>query len=40
VRAGRTVAQVTFVPAPKDDITPARFRDLVVRAGDRLLELR
>jgi hypothetical protein len=40
VRVDRTVAQVTFVPAPHDDITAARFRDLVVRAGDRLLELR
>jgi DNA-directed RNA polymerase specialized sigma24 family protein len=40
VRTGRVVAQVTFVPAPKDDITAERFRDLVIRAGDRLLELR
>lgn len=40
VRTGRTVAQVTFVPAPRDDVTPARFRELVIRAGDRLLELR
>jgi DNA-directed RNA polymerase specialized sigma24 family protein len=40
VRTGRRVAQVTFVPAPHDDITPAHFHDLLVRAGDRLLELR
>ncbi len=39
VRTGRRVAQVTFVPAPHDDITPDHFRDLMVRAGDRLLEL-
>jgi len=39
VRTGRRVAQITFVPAPHDDITPAHFHDLLVRAGDRLLEL-
>jgi hypothetical protein len=39
VRTGRKVAQVTFVPAPHDDITAAHFRDLLVRAGDRLLAL-
>ena len=39
VRMGRTVAQVSFVSAPRDDITAARFQALVVRAGDRLHEL-
>ena len=39
VRDGNKVAQLTFVAAPRDDIRPAHFRDLVVRAGDRLGEL-
>lgn len=39
VRNGDKVAQLTFVAAPRDDISPARFRELVVRAGDRLGEL-
>lgn len=39
VRRGATVAQLTFVAAPRDDIRPVHFRDLVVRAGDRLGEL-
>jgi hypothetical protein len=39
VRVGRTVAQLTFVSAPKYDITPDRYQALVVRAGDRLREL-
>ena len=39
VRVGHTVAQVTFTPAPDDDITEQGFHDLVVRAGDRLREL-
>lgn len=39
VRDGDTVAQLTFVSSPRDDIRPAHFRDLVVRAGDRLGEL-
>lgn len=39
VRIGRTVAQLTFVSAPKFDITKDRYEALVVRAGDRLREL-
>ena len=39
VRTGSTVAQVSFVSAPRDDITAARFQALVQRAGDRLREL-
>lgn len=39
VRNGDKVAQLTFVSAPRDDIRPAHFRDLVIRAGDRLGEL-
>ena len=39
VRIGRTVAQLTFVSAPRFDITRDRFEALVVRAGDRLREL-
>ena len=39
VRVGRTVGQLTFVSAPKDDIASQRFRALVRRAGDRLREL-
>ena len=39
VRAGRRVADLLFVTAPHDDMSTAHFRALVVRAGDRLLEL-
>ena len=39
VRVGRHVADLLFVSAPDDDMTTAHFRELVVRAGDRLLEL-
>lgn len=39
VRRGDKVAQLTFVAAPGGDIAPVRFRDLVLRAGDRLREL-
>ena len=39
VRTGAAVAEVTFSPAGGDDISSARFRDLVVRAGQRLREL-
>lgn len=39
VRVGRTVADLLFVTAPHDDMSTQHFRDLVVRAGDRLLEL-
>jgi DNA-directed RNA polymerase specialized sigma24 family protein len=39
VRKGDKVAQLTFVSSPRDDIRPVHFRDLVVRAGDRLGEL-
>jgi DNA-directed RNA polymerase specialized sigma24 family protein len=39
VRIGKTVAQLTFVSAPKDDIVGPRFQALVQRAGDRLREL-
>lgn len=39
MRIGRTVAQLTFVSAPRFDITRDRFEALVVRAGDRLREL-
>lgn len=39
VRVGRVVAEVTFVSAPRDDITPRRFEALMTRAGDRLREL-
>jgi len=40
VRVTDTVAQVTFSPTENDDITRRQFGALVVRAGDRLLELR
>jgi hypothetical protein len=40
VRVGRSVAQLTFIPAPGADLTPAAFDALLVRAGDRLRELR
>jgi hypothetical protein len=39
VRTGAAVAEITFSPAGGDDISTARFRDLVVRAGQRLREL-
>jgi hypothetical protein len=39
VRVGRAVAQVTFAPARGQDVTGPAFRDLLVRAGDRLREL-
>lgn len=39
VRVGPTVAEVTFAPAPSDDVTEAAFRSLLVRSGDRLREL-
>lgn len=39
VRTGAAVAEVTFSPAGGDDISSARFRGLVVRAGQRLREL-
>jgi DNA-directed RNA polymerase specialized sigma24 family protein len=39
VRVGPVVAQVTFAPTPRDDITNDRFQALLVRAGDRLREL-
>ncbi len=39
VRVGRTVAHLLFVSAPDDDMSEEHFRELLVRAGDRLLEL-
>lgn len=39
VRVGNRVAQLTFSPAPGDDISATDFRRLVGRAGDRLREL-
>jgi DNA-directed RNA polymerase specialized sigma24 family protein len=39
VRYGRTVAELSFAPAPHQDMSPAQFRALVHRAGDRLREL-
>jgi hypothetical protein len=39
VRVGRTVAQLTFAPSSRDDISDPRFESLLVRAGDRLREL-
>ncbi|MGN6132664.1 MAG: hypothetical protein ACTHOK_20220 [Nocardioidaceae bacterium] len=39
VRVGSRVAQLTFAPAPHDDMTATAFHDLVLRAGDRLHEL-
>jgi hypothetical protein len=39
VRNRDKVAQLTFVASPRDDIRTAHFRDLMVRAGDRLGEL-
>ena len=39
VRIDKTVAQLTFVSAPRDDIAGPRFQALVQRAGDRLREL-
>lgn len=38
-RVGRYLAQVTFSPVPGKDISAGAFRDVVVRARDRLLEL-
>jgi hypothetical protein len=39
VRAGDRVAQVTFSPADRYDITAGAFERLLVRAGQRLDEL-
>lgn len=39
VRVGDTVTQLTFSPTVSQDMSPARFDALVVRAGDRLREL-
>jgi hypothetical protein len=39
VRFGRTVAELSFAPARHQNMTPAQFRALVHRAGDRLREL-
>jgi hypothetical protein len=39
VRVGRTVAQVTFAPSARDDMSEPAFRSLLVRAGDRLREI-
>ena len=39
VRVGRSVAQLTFAPSPRDDMSDQAFRSLLVRAGDRLREL-
>jgi DNA-directed RNA polymerase specialized sigma24 family protein len=39
VRVGRTVAQVTFAPSARDDMSETAFRSLLVRAGDRLREI-
>jgi DNA-directed RNA polymerase specialized sigma24 family protein len=39
VRVADKVAQLTFAPAPRDDMSSTHFHDLVVRAGDRLREL-
>ena len=39
VRLGRSVAQLTFTPAPGADLTPTGFDALLVRAGDRLRQL-
>lgn len=39
VRQGNAVAQVTFVPAGRGELTGAQLTNLVLRAGDRLREL-
>jgi DNA-directed RNA polymerase specialized sigma24 family protein len=39
IRVGRTVAQLTFASVPHEDMSAPHFRELVQRAGDRLLEL-
>ncbi|HET6625620.1 MAG TPA: hypothetical protein VFG63_04470 [Nocardioidaceae bacterium] len=39
VRVENKVAQVNFSPTPRQDMSPADFRKLVARAGDRLREL-
>ena len=39
VRVGDRVAQVTFAPTPREDMSSEQFRELVGRAGDRLREL-
>lgn len=39
VRVGNRVAQVTFAPTPREDMSTEQFRELVGRAGDRLREL-
>ncbi|MGZ4472198.1 MAG: hypothetical protein ACXVXM_09560 [Nocardioidaceae bacterium] len=39
VRVGDKVAQLTFAPAPADDMSAAHFLALLRRAGDRLEEL-
>ena len=39
VRVGNKVAEVNFAPTPREDMSARDFRELVVRAGDRLREL-
>ncbi len=39
VRVGRSVAQLTFAPSERDDMTETSFHSLLVRTGDRLREL-
>jgi hypothetical protein len=39
VRVGHRVAQLTFAPGPRDDMSYKQFRALLFRAGDRLREL-
>jgi hypothetical protein len=39
VRVGRKVAQLTFAPSSRDDMSDAQFRSLLVRTGDRLREI-
>jgi hypothetical protein len=39
VRAGRSVAQLTFAPTPGADLSEQVFGSLLTRAGDRLREL-
>jgi hypothetical protein len=39
VRAGRSVAELTFTPTPGADLAGGVFGSLLTRAGDRLREL-
>jgi hypothetical protein len=39
VRVGNKVAQLNLAPTERNDVSARAFKELVVRAGDRLREL-